>query len=643
MNRKTIIRRAGVTLALIWTLTLLAGIALAQAPGQVWAWGNNSQNQLGNGTGVSGGTPVQSWGLSNATAISGGGAHTLALKADGTVAAWGANDDGQLGNGTFVGNSTPSQVINLSNAIAVAAGARHSLALKSDGKVWVWGANNTGQLGDGTNAPNVIALPGPNLSGIVAIAAGDNHSLAIQRYSCPVADPGFSQQAAAQALQVEDVGIFPTCTRVWAWGDGTMGQLGNGLNDDTFTPVLVSGLSNVVAIAAGFGHSLALKADGTVWAWGFNLYGHLGNGTNTNSNVPVQVAGIGNAVAIAAGAIHSLALRADGTVAAWGAGGLGQLGNGFYNDSNVPVTSWLFPTIVGIAAGPMHSMGLRSDGKLFSFGWNYWHQLGNDGAGPKSNIPVAVANLTGVVRISAGATHSLAITNPLAVVNPAGLSFGTVTTGTASAAQNVTLTNKGPDPMVVSSLSIVGANPGDFSVTPLAQPVTLGVNSSMTVAVRFTPSAAGSRSATLRFVDSGFQSPHLVSLSGNGYTPPLPADLAVSQTVLRADNRLTYTIVIRNSGPGPATNVTFRDVVPVETRFVKIDAPECYSDIRQGPGVCTYRSLESGGQKTITLVVDVTSADVIQVVNTASVSSATADPDYDNNVSTLVTDLVETK
>ena len=53
-------------------------------------------------------------------------------------------------------------------------------------------------------------------------------------------------------------------------------------------PVHVTGLTNVVSVAGGASHSIALKADGTVWAWGLNLYGALGNGSFDNSTTPVQ-------------------------------------------------------------------------------------------------------------------------------------------------------------------------------------------------------------------------------------------------------------------------------------------------------------------------------------------------------------------
>jgi len=115
-----------------------------------------------------------------------------------------------------------------------------------------------------------------------------------------------------------------------AWGRGDYGQLGDG-NFYTTPPhigtaavVQVSGLSTVRAIAGGGLHSLALNADGTVWAWGDGLFGQLGDGNFYTSPpgvaTPVQVSGLTTVTAIAGGAYHSLALKSDGTVWAWGAG-----------------------------------------------------------------------------------------------------------------------------------------------------------------------------------------------------------------------------------------------------------------------------------------------------------------------------------
>ena len=79
---------------------------------------------------------------------------------------------------------------------------------------------------------------------------------------------------------------------VWAWGNNGNGQLGDGSTTQSTTPVQVSGLSGVIAIAAGGTHTVALKDDGTVWAWGNNSNGQLGDGSTTQSTTPVQVSGL---------------------------------------------------------------------------------------------------------------------------------------------------------------------------------------------------------------------------------------------------------------------------------------------------------------------------------------------------------------
>ncbi|MBW7927619.1 MAG: RCC1 repeat-containing protein, partial [Fimbriimonadaceae bacterium] len=86
---------------------------------------------------------------------------------------------------------------------------------------------------------------------------------------------------------------------VVAWGSNSRGQLGDGTTSDRNVPAPVPGLDNVVAVAGGMFHSLALRADGTVWAWGANESGQLGDGTTQDRTTPVRVSSLAGVVQIA--------------------------------------------------------------------------------------------------------------------------------------------------------------------------------------------------------------------------------------------------------------------------------------------------------------------------------------------------------
>ncbi|MBV9868209.1 MAG: CSLREA domain-containing protein [Abitibacteriaceae bacterium] len=205
---------------------------------------------------------------------------------------------------------------------------------------------------------------------------------------------------------------------VHAWGYNGAGQLGDGTNEDRLSPVTVDNLAGVRAVAAGWYHSLALKQDGTVWAWGLNQSGQLGDGTNNDSSLPVQVQNLRNVQAIAAGVYFSLALKQDGTVWAWGSNFYGQLGDGTTNDTSTPVQVADLTGVRAISAGTAHSVALMADGSVRTWGWNHYGQLGN-GQPDDSTTPTTVSspttstgtlgstNLTGVQAVAAGYAHTL--------------------------------------------------------------------------------------------------------------------------------------------------------------------------------------------------------------------------------------------
>ena len=132
----------------------------------------------------------------------------------------------------------------------------------------------------------------------------------------------------------------------------------------------VPGLTDVVAVAAGFQHSLALMQDGTLRAWGLNSNGQLGDGTRTDRATPVRVAGIEAATAIVAGSRHSAALLADGTVMTWGSIMTGSLGRnvGSAEYDAMPGRAERVTGIRSIAGGRGHMLALTEAGTVMSWG-----------------------------------------------------------------------------------------------------------------------------------------------------------------------------------------------------------------------------------------------------------------------------------
>ncbi|NOS71479.1 MAG: hypothetical protein HOP33_16330 [Verrucomicrobia bacterium] len=345
---------------------LLFGVAVASyGGGKVAAWGDNYYGQC-----------ILPNGLRNVKAISGGDAHSLALKADGTVVVWGYNYYGQA-------NVLPG----LSGVVGVSAGGYHSLALKVDGTVVAWGYNYYGQ----TNVPS-------GLPRIRAIAAGGYHSVALKAdgtvsvwgnaFGNTNVPAGLSNVTAVAAGLYHTLALKADGTVV-AWGHNSYGQTNVPPN-----------LSNVVAVAAGFYHNLALRADGTVVAWGYGSYGQ--------TNVPPDLSDV---TAVAAGYYLNLALKADGSLVAWGGEAFGK--------TNLPPG---IASVTAIACGGDHNLALVSEGPP-----QINDQPGNMGVEFQSNTVLSVvatgfeplsyrwyfnnSSLIGSARISGVTNASLSISN----------------------------------------------------------------------------------------------------------------------------------------------------------------------------------------------------------------------------------------
>ena len=115
--------------------------------------------------------------------ISAGASLTTGVRADGTLWAWGQNNDGQLGDGTFVGRDVPTRIGTATNWRSVYTDVDHpfTLAIRQDGSLWGWGKNFEGQLGDGARTPRLAPTRvGTGTSWQIARPA-TYHSLALQQ------------------------------------------------------------------------------------------------------------------------------------------------------------------------------------------------------------------------------------------------------------------------------------------------------------------------------------------------------------------------------------------------------------------------------------------------------------------------------
>ncbi|WP_095977667.1 RCC1 domain-containing protein [Melittangium boletus] len=354
------------TPARVPTLHSVTNIALGQThvlarrrDGSLWGWGDNTQAQVGNGSDYKS-SPVSLLGVSGLVKSSMSSTHVLAIHQDGGLWSWGDNFfEGPLGRGaTNRGHEAPTPVPGFPDAVDVAAASGSSFVVRADGSVWAWGLNHNGQLGDGTRVARSTPQPIAGLENIVALATPNDastiHVLALSRDG-----------------------------HVWAWGDNTFGQLGDGTTTTRLTPVRLTSLSGIVALAAqsswGNAYSLALGADGRVRAWGSNTAGQLGDGTTTSRHTPAEVPGLTDVVAIEPDYYHSLALRSDGTVWTWGTD---------YSQGDTPrLFPEQYPGLTQIVA-VSDRMALRSDGTVWT--WT-----------PQQPTPTPLPALEGVVSITA--------------------------------------------------------------------------------------------------------------------------------------------------------------------------------------------------------------------------------------------------
>lgn len=300
--------------------------------------GKNERGQLGVGDSIDRGKLSPILGLQGVATASAGWWHTCAARSDGSVLCWGMNKNGSLGTDDDAEKLLrPTPVPGISDVVGLAAGLWHTCARTRNGKVSCWGQRGDWQLGTALTQENVTIRAIPEASAATSIAAGGTHSCAVKRNG-----------------------------EVVCWG-----KLRSGISIGGTSPRVVPGLSDVVSVAVGGSHVCALKSSGTVSCWGANGVGQLGTGESGfaySQDSPVSVIGLTDVVQIAAGAGHSCALNRAGNVSCWGDNRSGQLGLGDDKQRSAPALLDSQELVVELAAAGNQTCVIKADDKFVCWG-----------------------------------------------------------------------------------------------------------------------------------------------------------------------------------------------------------------------------------------------------------------------------------
>ncbi|MEW5302121.1 MAG: hypothetical protein WDW36_004931 [Sanguina aurantia] len=267
-------------------------------------------------------------------------------------------DFGRLGHGDTndVFNPRPIAFFSGMRIALVACGDTHTLACTDAGVLYSFGRNQAGQLGLGHT--NDVLLPsrvGHHLQSehVSCVSCGSEHSIVSLRSG-----------------------------KVYSWGWGGYGNLGDGSIEDRHTPTKVIGLEgqNIVNVRCGWRHSIVVTEDGRMYTFGWGKYGQCGHGEASDQAVPRMVEALEGVQvsAVAGGWRHTLAGDKHGNLYAWGWNKFGQLGLGDTEDRRLPtLVTTLREAVRILACGWRHTVAVTVTGQVYSWGRGVNGQLGH--------------------------------------------------------------------------------------------------------------------------------------------------------------------------------------------------------------------------------------------------------------------------
>lgn len=332
-----------------------------------------------------------------------GGFHTLALDNDNNLWAWGNNHEGELGDGTTTRKTSPTKIETDITFVQLSVGYMHNAGIDDEGKLWTWGYSAFGALGDGTTIKKNKPIKIMEDKIFKKVIASDSSTLAIDIndeiwYWGRV----YGSNNAIRIPQKLDFKIeysfisgnshylfLDKQNKLWGWGNNYNGQLGDGTTTERTRPIQIKTETKFTQVSAGDRCSLAIDSEGNLWSWGNNNYGQLGDGTKTKKITPVQIETETKFKQVSAGEKHSLAIDYEGNLWSWGYNIYGQLGDGTTTEKLNPIKITEGIKFEKVYARCYSSLAIDVNGNLWSWGSNGNGELG-DGTTTDRLTPVQI-------------------------------------------------------------------------------------------------------------------------------------------------------------------------------------------------------------------------------------------------------------
>jgi RCC1 and BTB domain-containing protein len=203
------------------------------------------------------------------------------------------------------------------------------------------------------------------------------------------------KQIVKIAYGYDHVIALTKCGRCFSWGDNSFGQLGQRDKKKRNRPSFINALlyETILDIQCGYSYSIVFGNSGKYFGFGFNTDGRLGCGDNNEHLLPIELVFLmkEKILSLSCGRCHSLALTENGQVLSWGNNNHGQLGFGDKMNRNTPLIIQFNDkiSIKSIKACYWHSLKLSNEGIIYAFGYNSNGQLGI-GNNSDQSIPLKV-------------------------------------------------------------------------------------------------------------------------------------------------------------------------------------------------------------------------------------------------------------